>query len=63
MDRGAWRATVHGVAESRTDRETDTLQEGVAHCALRVWHFSPARSQASQVSCPSKPVLISHSAL
>ena len=26
MDRGAWRATAHGVAESQTCKETDTKQ-------------------------------------
>ena len=57
MDRGAWQATVHRVAESRTDRETDTLQEGVAHCALRVWHFSPAPCKPHKCPIPVNPFL------
>ena len=35
MDRGAWRATVHGVAESGTPEGLSTAQQspGAKHCA------------------------------
>ena len=36
MDGGAWRATVHGVSESRTQLATDTTCKSLAGCAPRV---------------------------
>ena len=32
MDRGTWRATVHGVAESRTRLSTHTLRVDIVKC-------------------------------
>ena len=36
MDGGAWRATVHGVSESRTQLATDTTCKSLAGFAPRV---------------------------
>ena len=47
MDRGAWRATVHGVAKSQTHRETEhtPARRWMAH-ALKLPHSQKAFSKA-----------------
>ena len=55
MDRGAWRATVHGVAKSQPNSVTDLVPYSffVFHCLRR--HLSRCKHcrKMSQVSCPN----------
>ena len=46
MDRGAWQATVHGVAKSRTRAHTHTLKERTRELKKRPWKWeeSPRRA-------------------
>ena len=56
MDRGAWRATVHGVAKSRTQLSTHSLTQArvpPTHCSLAL---STASEGVSSLS--SLPVII-----
>ena len=43
MNRGAWRATVHGVAESDTTEETERLLT-FPDCGGRGWEASPGKN-------------------
>ena len=48
MDRGAWRATVHGVAKSRTLLKTLSTGEGVAEVVLVRQHHQLSRHKFEQ---------------